>query len=170
VRLAEGFPSEQPFHVCESFRGEPFHVDIEGNLNLCCMHAGVPGTRQDVGGNLHSMSLVEAHGGLLDVIHQAQKDRLAHIAQGKLDAWDSFPCNACLKQFGKPHWSDAGAVGPSAARQRWTGAWSLEHQLQRGLPESGQGARAGAGAGAGASAGRLDLDPRQGAPRRLPLV
>jgi hypothetical protein len=45
------------------------------------------------------------------------------MADGNWDAWDYFPCNWCLKYFGKPAWTDTGAVGPEAARERWVGAW-----------------------------------------------
>lgn len=131
VMLAEGFPSSQPFHVCKAFTSEPLHVDVDGNLNLCCMHAGVPGEHGDVAGNLQEMSLMEAHGRLLDIIHDSQRRRLKILAEAPPDPWDEFPCNACMKQFGKPHWTDAGVNGPGAARPRWTGAWSLAHQQER---------------------------------------
>ncbi len=61
--------------------------------------------------------------------HQIQADvtrRIAHLPRaygGQASEWDAFPCNWCLGHFGKPHWTDDGAQGPEAARERWVGAW-----------------------------------------------
>lgn len=131
VSTPEGFHREQPFHVCQPFASAQLHVDVEGRLNLCCQHAGVPsdGSRTDVAGSLHEMSLVEAHRRLLAIIHQAQIDKLARVAAGPLEEWDYFPCNDCLAYFGKPHWSGAHAAGPEAKRERWRGAWAPKHAL-----------------------------------------
>lgn len=126
VATPEGFRREQPFHVCEPFASQQLHVDVEGRLTLCCQHSGVPGdgSRSDVGGDLSSESLIDAHRRLLGVIHEVQADRLHQIARGDLDEWDYFPCNACMKYFGKSHWTDGGAAGPEARRERWRGAWA----------------------------------------------
>lgn len=127
VGMPEGFYREQPFHVCEPWASQQLHVDVEGRLNLCCQLAGTPsapGRPTDVAGDLRDMSLTEAHGRLLDIIHGAQKARLARIAEGGLTAWDHFPCNDCMKHFGKPYWDDEGAAGPGARRERWRGAWA----------------------------------------------
>jgi MoaA/NifB/PqqE/SkfB family radical SAM enzyme len=134
VSTPEGFYREQPFHVCEPWQSQQLHVDVEGRLNLCCQHAGVPsdGTRSDIAGDLRETSLIEAHTRLLGIIHQAQADKLARIAAGPIAEWDHFPCNDCMKYFGKPHWEDEGAQGPEAKRERWRGAWSLEHQRSPG--------------------------------------
>jgi hypothetical protein len=71
------------------------------------------------------MTLAEAHGKLLGIIHDAQADRVQRMARGEIaEGWDKFPCNDCLKRYGKPHWTDEGVGGPAAARQRWRGAWS----------------------------------------------
>ncbi len=131
VGMPEGFRREQPFHVCEPFASQQLHVDVEGRLTLCCQHSGVPGdgSRSDVGGDLSSMSLVDAHRRLLGVIHAAQADRLSAIAGGDLDEWDHFPCNACMKYFGKPHWAEDGPGGPPARRERWRGAWAPKTSL-----------------------------------------
>jgi MoaA/NifB/PqqE/SkfB family radical SAM enzyme len=126
VGTPEGFYSEQPFHVCEPWQSFQLHVDVEGRLNLCCQHAGIPseGPRSDIAASLHETSLVEAHRRLLGIIHEAETARLARIAAGPLTEWDHFPCNDCMKHFGKPHWTDEGAAGPGAQRERWRGAWS----------------------------------------------
>lgn len=130
VAMPEGFYVEQPFHVCDPWASQQLHIDVEGRLNLCCQHAGVPSAHvvgespPDVAGSLHEMSLTEAHGRLLDIIHGAQKARLARIAAGPLGEWDHFPCNDCMKHFGKAHWDDEGAAGPGAKRERWRGAWA----------------------------------------------
>jgi len=131
VVTPEGFYREQPFHVCEPFASNQLHVDVDGRLNLCCQHAGVPGSSKelDVAGDLAQMSLVEAHGHLLGIIQKAQTAKLARLARGPLDEWDHFPCNDCMKHFGKPHWSGEGPSGPEARRERWRGAWSHKTSL-----------------------------------------
>jgi MoaA/NifB/PqqE/SkfB family radical SAM enzyme len=129
VMMPEGFYREQPFHVCEPWQSFQLHVDVEGRLNLCCQHAGVPSEepRRDVAASLEETSLVEAHRLLLGIIHEAQAARLSRIAAGPLSEWDHFPCNDCMKHFGKPHWTDEGAAGPGAQRERWRGAWAKTH-------------------------------------------
>ncbi len=126
VSMPEGFPKAARFHVCDPFRSDTLHVDVEGRLNLCCQHAGTPasGTRSDIAGDLTTMSLPAAHGRLLTIIHDTQAARLAAIAAGPGDAWDAFPCNGCLAHFGKPHWRGDAPSGPVAERPRWRGAWA----------------------------------------------
>jgi MoaA/NifB/PqqE/SkfB family radical SAM enzyme len=127
VSVTEGFHKPQPFYTCTPFTGQQLHIDVEGNLNLCCQHAGIPseGGLSDIAGNLRDMSLPEAHQKLLGIMHQSQVDRVAEMARGGLDdEWDKFPCNNCLKRFGKPHWVEGGVGGPAATRARWRGAWS----------------------------------------------
>lgn len=127
VGVAEGFQKPRPLYTCAPFAGQQLHIDVEGNLNLCCQHAGIPsqGDLSDIAGNLKDMSLASAHKKLLSIIHDSQVDRLEQMANGGLDdGWDMFPCNACLKRYGKPHWVDGGVGGPDAARERWRGAWS----------------------------------------------
>lgn len=135
VNMPEGFYREQPFHVCEPWQSAQLHVDVEGRLNLCCQHAGVPsdgatadeGAARDVAASLHETSLVEAHRRLLGIIHEAQAARLSRVAAGPLSEWDHFPCNDCMKHFGKPYWTDEGSAGPAARRERWRGAWAKTH-------------------------------------------
>jgi len=131
VSMPEGFYRDQPFHVCEPMKSELLHVDVEGKLNLCCQHAGVPsaGPPRDVAGDLAETSLLEAHKNLLGIIRDAQAAKLDAIAEGRLGIWDHFPCNWCMKHFDKPHWTDAGAGGPGAARERWRGAWAKKIPL-----------------------------------------
>jgi MoaA/NifB/PqqE/SkfB family radical SAM enzyme len=127
VTTPEGFFREQPLHVCQPFASQQLHVDVEGRLNLCCQHAGIPSEGQDgdVAGSLHEISLADAHTRLLGIIHKAQADKLAAMVRHELDdEWDRFPCNYCMKSFGKPHWTADGVGGPAAARQRWRGAWA----------------------------------------------
>lgn len=125
VSIAEGFHHRQPLHTCQPFAGQQLHLDVEGNLNLCCQHAGIPsdGQHPDIGGNVAEVGLAQAHAGLLDIIHGAQRERLATMARGEInELWQNFPCNSCLKYFGKPHWTEEGVGGPPAVRQRWVGA------------------------------------------------
>ncbi|MFO0761461.1 MAG: radical SAM protein [Byssovorax sp.] len=131
VSSPEGFPREQPFHVCEPFASQQLHVDVQGRLNLCCQHAGIPGdgSDRDVAGDLAQMSLIEAHRRLLGIIHQAEADKLARLAAGPPTAWERFPCNDCMKYFGKPHWEGDGSHGAAAQRERWKGAWARKNSL-----------------------------------------
>ena len=64
-------------------------------------------------------------------IHDVQKKKLETIRAGGLTDWDSFPCNHCMKSFDKPHWTEQGAAGPAAKRERWVGAWATKN---RSLP------------------------------------
>ncbi len=131
ITMPEGFFREQPFHICDPMRSEQLHVDVEGRLNLCCQHAGVPseGEPRDIAGHLGEMSLLTAHKHLLDIIHETQAAKLQAIENGGLTAWDHFPCNWCMKHFDKPHWAGEGASGPSAERERWRGAWAKKVSL-----------------------------------------
>jgi MoaA/NifB/PqqE/SkfB family radical SAM enzyme len=126
VGMPEGYSVDEAFHLCDPWKSQQLHIDVQGRLNLCCQHAGIPGdgTRTDVAGSLHEMSLVEAHRNLLKIIHQAQMDKLERLAAGPPSEWEKFPCNDCLKYFGKPHWADEGTAGPEAKRDRWRGAWA----------------------------------------------
>ncbi len=128
IRYPDALHFENRFHVCSAMQSQPFHVNSSGELNLCCYHSGVPhagdGPASDVAGNLRDISLAEAHGNLLDIIHQTQQWRRRDLAAGDLEEWHDFPCNWCMKAHGKPYWSGAGAAGPSAGRERWRGAWA----------------------------------------------
>jgi MoaA/NifB/PqqE/SkfB family radical SAM enzyme len=116
----EGFPRKQPFHTCAAFAGELLHVDPHGRLSLCCQHSGVPSADPaldaELSVDLAGTSLAAAHARLLDVVHRTQRERLAAMDAGTLGPWDRFSCNACLKRFGKPHWTDDGAAGAQARR------------------------------------------------------
>lgn len=128
VIIPEGYYRERPFHECEPFRGETLHVDVHGRLTLCCMHSGIPSDdrKNDIAGDLHEVSLIEAHRNLLRIIHEAQAEKLTAMESKTLEDWDQFPCNYCLRSFGKVHWSHNGAAGPKAQRERWRGAWAPE--------------------------------------------
>jgi MoaA/NifB/PqqE/SkfB family radical SAM enzyme len=127
VSRPEGYFHAQPIYTCEAFAQQQLHIDVEGNLVLCCQHAGVPmedGASADRGGNLEQTTLPKAHRRLLEIIHDAQDRKLQRADDGALDdEWDLFPCNYCLKDFGKPHWTADGVGGPAAVRDRWRGAW-----------------------------------------------
>jgi MoaA/NifB/PqqE/SkfB family radical SAM enzyme len=118
VVMGEGFPEEERFHVCLPHRSEILHVDLRGRLSLCCQLSGIPGGEADVVADLAEVALVEAHRRLLGLVHQVQERRLLSLASGPASAWDQFPCNVCLQGFGKPHWTDGGAAGPQAIRER----------------------------------------------------
>jgi MoaA/NifB/PqqE/SkfB family radical SAM enzyme len=131
ISTPEGFYKREPFHVCIPFTQQQIHVDVSGRLNLCCQHAGIPseGEPRDIVADLNEVGLADAHARLVDLIHATQKQKLVAIRRKDLDEWDHFPCNHCLKAFDKPHWTASGAAGPSAKRERWTGAWAKKNQL-----------------------------------------
>jgi hypothetical protein len=133
VSMPEGWYSEQPFHVCQPFASQQVHVDVVGRVNLCCQHSGIPGDgeERDVAADLHDVSLVEAHRALLRIVHAAQAAKLDAIQAAAIGPWDHFPCNWCMKSFGKPHWTEDGVGGPEASRQRWRGKWA---ERNRRLP------------------------------------
>lgn len=133
VGLPEGWPTSERFHTCEPFRSESLHVDVEGRLNLCCQHSGIPsapGAPSDVVADLRETPLVEGHRRLVSLIHDVQQARLTTLAEADAEAgprgeWDDFPCNNCLAHFGKPHWGEGTAVsGGQAHRPRWRGVWA----------------------------------------------
>lgn len=126
VNYTSGFPQDTPFHMCDTFQNDVLYVDPFGNLSLCCRHAGIPEEAQtrDYIGNLNEMSLVQAHRKMMDVVDIALRERLSAMEAGTLSGWDESPCNFCLKCFGKPHWTETGAAGATASRDRWVGKWS----------------------------------------------
>lgn len=131
VGVPEGWYTEQPFHVCQPFASQQLHVDLQGRVNLCCQHSGIPGdgSDRDIAGDLNVMSLTEAHRRFVRLVHDAQEAKLDAIERGEIGDWDHFACNWCMKHFGKPHWIDDGVGGPPAARQRWRGAWEKRNRL-----------------------------------------
>jgi hypothetical protein len=122
VVLPEGHYDETCSSTCGPLRGETLHVDVNGNLTLCCLHSQVPTNSPgaDVAGNLHDMSLVTARARLWELIGVA-RERLT-VNEAERSDWSHFGCNRCLKNFGRPHWTDEGASGARAVRERWRGA------------------------------------------------
>lgn len=126
VQLPIGFPADHAFVVCGPWQSEQLHVDVSGELSLCCQLSGLPGSgaRSDRLGDLAKVSLTEAHSNMLELVHELQQKRLAQIREGSLEPWDEMPCNWCCKQFGKPHWTEDGVGGAGAKRERWRGIWA----------------------------------------------
>jgi MoaA/NifB/PqqE/SkfB family radical SAM enzyme len=125
---SELLPHDEPFRMCEMWKQEHLHVDPAGRLNLCCQHAGIPGEGPltDIAGDLHDLTLAQAHLRFTEIVNDTIKARLTLLAgEQPLGEWDRhFSCNWCLARFGKPHWTEEGVDGPAAARQRWRGAWA----------------------------------------------
>jgi len=119
VVMAEGFPTEERFHVCLPYRSQILHVTVRGQLSLCCQLTGIPGPDTDIVADLAEVELVEAHRRLLRLIHQTEERRLVAMGEQPAGSWDLFPCNVCLESFGKPHWTDHGVAGPQARRERF---------------------------------------------------
>jgi MoaA/NifB/PqqE/SkfB family radical SAM enzyme len=132
VTTAEGFYRSAAFHTCPAFAHEELHVTVDGVLNLCCMHSGSPaGAKTDAAGPLASVPLEEAFAKLLDIVHREKQLRLEALVQGNVDSeWDHFACNWCLKSFGKPHWTEHGAAGAVARRERWNHGAFGKRRLQ----------------------------------------
>lgn len=115
---------DRPFQICEMWSHQTLNVDYQGRLNFCCQHTGVPGgdEPEDIAGDLHDISLGEAHERFSEMVHETIRARLRVLRQEVLDSWDRhFSCNWCLKHHGKPHWTEAGAGGPRASRARQRG-------------------------------------------------
>jgi MoaA/NifB/PqqE/SkfB family radical SAM enzyme len=136
VTYTEGFYNQHVFHECEPFRSEIIHVDYSGYLNLCCMHSGVPGGNgtSDAIADLKQTSLISAHKKMLEMVQDFRMAKLDDIARRGLEGWDYYPCNYCLEYFGKAHWTDEGASGAGAKRERWRGAWSPEKHTGTTIP------------------------------------
>jgi MoaA/NifB/PqqE/SkfB family radical SAM enzyme len=135
VELSEGHYEESRFALCDPLRGETLHVDVDAQLTLCCLHSGVPSTLpgRDVAGNLHQHSLVDSHRRLLELIRRTTEESLGRLSDSETSEWAHFPCNQCLASFGRPHWTDQGASGATAQRERWHGAWApSEHRHAHG--------------------------------------
>ena len=126
ITYTDGFPRRSPVYECEPFRSEILHVDFHGHMNLCCQHADVPAEdpARDRLVDLRKGSLIDGHRAMLARISEVRTAKLDAIEAGTLDAWDHFPCNFCMRALGKPHWTDEGAAGPGAGRERWNGAWA----------------------------------------------
>ncbi|MBI2375930.1 MAG: radical SAM protein [Deltaproteobacteria bacterium] len=138
---SEGFAQPQHFHECEPWKSEVIHVDYKGLMNLCCLHAGVPGHtkhgRSDAIADMNHESLIEGHVKMLDLVQHARLAKLEAMAKGTLDdRWDKYPCNWCMEHFGKPFWTDEGAAGEPAKRERWRGAWAPENHEGTSVPVS----------------------------------
>ncbi len=132
----DGFHSPQPFFECEPFRSEILHVDYHGKMNLCCQHAGVPGDHgnSEAIADMNGTSLIGAHRKMIEMVHQYRLDKLDAMERGGLDEWDAFPCNYCMKYFGKPHWVEGGTGGAVAERERWNGVWSPDRHTGTTVP------------------------------------
>lgn len=134
VILPEGYPTEQPLASCDALRGDTLHVDVHGRLSLCCLHSDLPSSSEaEIAGAVAELGLVGAHRRLLSIIHETLDGRLDAVERGEhLQPWGRFGCNACLRSFGKPHWTDHGAAGPEATRARWRGGWAKpDHDRRR---------------------------------------
>ncbi|MBM4364059.1 MAG: radical SAM protein, partial [Deltaproteobacteria bacterium] len=102
VLAAEGWPTDGAALGCSPLRLETLHIDVEGRLTLCCLHAGVPGEPgSDVAGSVAELGLLGAHRRLLDLVHRQQVARLEAVAGGVLRRpFGRFGCNWCLGALG----------------------------------------------------------------------
>lgn len=119
VTLAEGWPRDHGA-LCGPLRSETLHVDMYGRVTLCCLLSGLPLDRLDhaVAGDARDLDTS------LSLLRTIQDSAVADATAERSadDPWGSFGCNACLRRFGRPYWTNDGAGGPVAARPRWRGA------------------------------------------------
>lgn len=126
VLAADGWPSAEPMALCGPLRGSTLHVDHRGRLSLCCMHSDLPGddAGRTIAGDVRA-GVRAPHRRLLAIQHEAIAQRLDDVGASD-DAWRDFPCNSCLRRYGRPHWSSEGTRGASAVRERWRGRRTRE--------------------------------------------
>lgn len=129
VVLPEGYPTEQPLSLCSALRTETLHVDVHGRLTLCCQHSDIPSLDEAEVAAPVADGFTAAYRILLDLIHRTTIARLDAVERGGAGPWAAFGCNECLKSFGKPHWTNHGAAGPAARRERWRGAANARSRL-----------------------------------------
>ena len=103
VTMAPGYFSESPFFPCAPLELEEYNVDYRGNLTLCCHLSGYTGANapDDVIGNLHEVSLVEACRCFRERVEIYLADKRDRVREGAFGELDHFPCWYCVKYLGK---------------------------------------------------------------------
>jgi MoaA/NifB/PqqE/SkfB family radical SAM enzyme len=108
VDIAPGYYSESPFFPCGPLELEEYNLDYRGNLTLCCHLSGYagPNAGDDIMGNLHDMSLIDACRRFRARVATYLADKRERVNQGAFTQQDHFPCWYCVKYLGKVHASD----------------------------------------------------------------
>ena len=139
VDMAPGYFSETPFFPCGPLTLEEYNLDYQGNVTLCCHlsgHAG-PNAGDEVLGNLHSMTLMDARRRFHSHVATYLADKRARVSQGALSHLDHFPCWYCVKysqEMNTEHGSQDAARGqqPSTWTDRMEGdfmSWQAQVRL-----------------------------------------
>jgi len=128
VVAPEGYWRKTAEPLCGPLRGETMHVDVHGRLSLCCLQSDVPTSDSSedrtVLGALTPASGARAAAELVELRATASDALRKHWDSAERGSWRGFSCNTCLALSGKPHWTDGGAGGGQAERERWRGAWA----------------------------------------------
>jgi len=108
VDIAPGYYSESPFFPCGPLVLEEFNLDSRANLTLCCHVSGYtgPNAGDDVMGNLHDITLVEACRRFHSRVATYLADKRERVSQGAFGELDHFPCWYCVKYLNKVNASD----------------------------------------------------------------
>ena len=94
VDIAPGYYSESPFFPCGPLELEEYNLDYKGNLTLCCHLSGYagPNAGDDIMGNLHDISLIDACRRFQTRVATYLADKRARVNQGTFGELDHFPC------------------------------------------------------------------------------
>jgi hypothetical protein len=107
IELSVGHYQENPLAICRTLDLSTLYIDHRGNVNFCCQLSGyleAGDYDSEVVGSLHTLSLAEAHGMLIERVMQHHRDKLERIHRGDLGLVDHFPCFYCAKYFNKVDW------------------------------------------------------------------
>ncbi|MGD8237403.1 MAG: radical SAM protein [Armatimonadota bacterium] len=108
VHLSVGHSTRNPLYPCRPLALREVNIDCHGALTFCCQlsnRAGNNGPATDVICCLSGSSLVEACAKLAGRIADVQAARLAYARERAPDDGLYFPCEWCLRYFGK--WVEA---------------------------------------------------------------
>jgi len=104
VYLSVGHSTHNPLYPCRPLALRELNIDYHGFLTLCCQLSnwgGENGPASDVICSLSETSLPEACTALLRRIADMQAARLAYAQKHPSDNGLYFPCQWCLRHFGK---------------------------------------------------------------------
>ena len=106
IILAAGFFSLNPACACASLAGRFLFVTARGEAAFCCHLADYADAtdRDDVLGDLRTISLADAARRAGDLAHALGEQKRARQAAGELTFAEHHPCWYCLKHFRKAPW------------------------------------------------------------------
>jgi hypothetical protein len=104
VHLSVGHSTHNPLYPCRPLALRELNIDCHGSLTLCCQlssRADNNGPAADVICSLSGTALLEACTALTRRIADVQAARLACAREHTPDDGPYFPCEWCLRHFGK---------------------------------------------------------------------